>query len=127
MPGTYAQLLFHVVFSTKERRPWITSDIAKSLYPYMGGIVRNEKGVLFDIGGIEDHVRLYIRWRPSAALSDPMRNLKANSSKWIHETFPELQAFAWQEGYSAFSVGKSLESWLKRYIANQANHHLKQA
>ena len=123
MPGTYSQLLLHVVFSTKGRTPWISSDVAERLYPYVGGIVRAEKGLLYDIGGVEDHVHLYLRWRPDATLSDLMRTVKARSTKWVHDTFPELHAFAWQEGYSAFSVSKSREEAVKQYIATQAEHH----
>lgn len=58
MPGTYSQILFHIVFSTKHREPWITTEVAAKLHPYIGGIARAEKGVLYDIGGIEDHVHL---------------------------------------------------------------------
>lgn len=123
MPGTYSQILLHIVFSTKHREPWITADIAHRLYPYMGGIVRAEKSVLHDIGGIEDHVHLYLRWRPDAAVSDLMRTVKARSSKWIHDTFPSASAFAWQEGYSVFSISKSQEGPLKKYIARQHEHH----
>ncbi|MBE7505352.1 MAG: IS200/IS605 family transposase [Planctomycetia bacterium] len=123
MPGTYSQVLLHVVFSTKHREKWISSQIAERLYPYIGGIVRSEKGTLLDIGGIEDHVHLYVRWRPDESISNLMRVVKARSSKWVHETFPRLAAFAWQEGYSAFSVSKSQEDVVKKYIANQAEHH----
>ena len=123
MPGTYSQLLLHIVFSTKGRVPWITSDLAERLYPYMGGIVRAERGVLYDIGGIEDHVHLYLRWRPDGSVSDLMRIVKSRSSRWIHETFPALGGFAWQEGYSVFSVSKSQEESVKKYIAGQAEHH----
>lgn len=123
MPGTYTQLLFHIVFATKHRTPWITPDIAEHLYPYIGGIVRAERGSIYAIGGIEDHIHLYIRWRTDDALSNLMRTVKARSSKWIHDTFPELSDFAWQEGYAAFSVSKSQEEALKTYIANQREHH----
>ncbi len=126
MPGTYSQILLHIVFSTKHRTPWITPDVAERLYPYMGGIVRSEKGVLYDIGGIEDHVHMYLRWRPDTTVSDLMRDVKANSSKWIHDTFPSLGAFAWQEGYGAFSVSKSQEDAVKAYIAGQHEHHKKE-
>ena len=98
MSGTYSQLLLHFVFSTKTRKPWITPDIAERLYPYIGGIIRSEKGTLYDIGGVEDHVHLYLRWRTDGAISDLMRTVKSQSSKWIHETFPSLNNFAWQEG-----------------------------
>jgi putative transposase len=123
MPGTYSQLLLHIVTSTKGRTPWISTDVAERLYPYIGGIVRAEKGVLYEIGGVEDHVHMYLRWRPDGKVSDLMRTVKAGSSRWIHETFPERAAFAWQEGYSVFSVSKSQEDALKRYIRGQAEHH----
>lgn len=126
MPGTYSQLLLHVVFSTKGRAPWITADVAERLYPYIGGIVRAEKGVLYDIGGVEDHVHLYFRWRTDGSISDLMRTVKARSSKWVHDTFPALREFAWQEGYSVFSVSKSQEGAVKAYIAGQHVHHKKE-
>lgn len=126
MPGTYSQLLFHVVFSTKGREPWIISRVAERLYPYIGGIVRAERGVLYDIGGVEDHVHMYLRWRPDGSISDLMRAVKARSSKWVHGEFQALHAFAWQEGYSVFSVSKSQEGAVKKYIAGQAEHHRKE-
>jgi putative transposase len=126
MPGTYSQILLHVVFSTKYRKPWITAEVRERLYSYMGGIVRAQKGVLYDIGGIEDHVHMYMRWRTDGAVSDLMRTVKARSSSWVHENFPRLNAFAWQEGYSVFSVSKSQEPAVKKYIARQEEHHKKE-
>jgi len=126
VPGTYSQLLLHVVFSTKGRTTWIGADVAERLYPYIGGIVRAERGALYAIGGIEDHVHLYLRWRPDGSVSDLMRTVKSRSSKWMHETYPHLAAFSWQEGYSVFSVSKSQEDALKSYIARQAEHHAKE-
>jgi len=126
MPGTYSQLLLHIVFSTKGRTPWISDEVSERLYPYIGGIVRAEKGVLYDIGGVEDHVHMYLRWRPDGSVSDLMRTIKARSSKWVHDTFPALGAFAWQEGYSVFTVSKSQEEAVKKYIAGQTEHHTKE-
>ena len=126
MPGTYSQILLHVVFSSKHREPWITPDIAPRLYPYLGGIVRAEKGTLWDIGGMADHVHMYLRWRPDESVSDLLRTVKARSSKWVHDTLPALGAFAWQEGYSVFSVSKSQEAAVKKYIGRQAAHHRKE-
>lgn len=123
MPGTYSQLLLHIVFSTKGRARWITPELAEPLYAYIGGIIRAERGVLYEIGGVEDHVHLYLRWRPDGAVSDLMRTVKSRSSKWIHDEFPSLAAFAWQEGYAAFSVSKSQEEAVRKYIATQAEHH----
>jgi REP element-mobilizing transposase RayT len=126
MPGTYSQILLHIVFSTKHREAWIAPDIAERLYPYMGGIVRAEKGLLYDIGGVENHIHMNLRWRPDATISDLMRTVKARSSKWVHDTFPALGAFAWQEGYSVFSVSKSQEDAVREYIAGQVEHHKKE-
>lgn len=126
MPGTYSQVLLHVVFSTKHREPWISPELAERLYPYMGGIIRAEKGVLYDIGGIEDHVHLYLRWRTDGRISDLMRTVKARSSKWVHDEYPALKSFAWQEGYSVFSVSKLQEAAVKQYIAGQRAHHAKE-
>lgn len=123
MPGTYSQLLLHVVFSTKGRHPWITADIASRLYPFIGGIIRDEKGTLLSIGGMPDHIHLYLRWRTDESIATLLRHIKSRSSKWIHETIPALQAFAWQEGYSVFSVSKSQETAVQTYIAQQAEHH----
>jgi putative transposase len=126
MPGTFHQILLHIVFSTKGRHPWITPEVAERLYPYIGGIIRSEKGVLYEIGGMPDHLHLYLRWRPDATISDLMREVKARSSLWVHQMFPALAGFAWQEGYAPFSVSKSQESVVRRYIARQAEHHQKE-
>ncbi len=125
MPGTYSQILLHVVHSTKQRRPYITADIQARLYEYVGGIIRAEKGTLYAIGGMPDHVHMLLRWRTDGAISDLMRTVKARSSRWVHETFPDSRAFAWQEGYAVFSVSKSSEADVKAYIENQAEHHKK--
>ena len=126
MAGTHTQLLLHLVFSTKERTPWITEELAARLYAYIGGIVRAEGGMLLAMGGMEEHVHMYIRWRADGAISDLMRTVKARSSKWMHETFPALSAFAWQEGYAAFSVSKSQEPAVRQYIERQAEHHARE-
>jgi putative transposase len=125
MPGTYSQILLHIVYSTKYRKPWITAEIAERLYPYIGGIIRAEKGALYEIGGIEDHVHLYLRWRPDESISNLMRTVKARSSKWIHEQFPALSDFGWQDGYGVFTVSKSQEEIVKKYIRGQKEHHQK--
>ena len=80
MPGTYSQILLHVVTSTKGRTPWISTAVAERLYPYIGGIIRAEKGVLYEIGGVEDHVHMYLRWRPDGTVSDLMRKVKSGGS-----------------------------------------------
>lgn len=123
MSRTYTQLLYHVVFSTKHRTRWLAPAITPRLYAYVGGIVREHGGSLYRMEGIEDHVHIYLRWRPDSTVSDMLRTLKAPSSKWIHDTFPDMRAFAWQDGYSAFTVSKFGEEGLKRYIEGQREHH----
>lgn len=126
MAGTYSQLLYHIVFSTKGRQPWISEGVAPRVYAYIGGIIRGQNGVLLDAGGIEDHVHLYFRWKTDGKLSDLMRDVKAGSSLWIHGEFPALRDFAWQDGYGAFTVSKSQEPAVKAYIAGQREHHRKE-
>ena len=125
MAGTYSQILLHTVFSTKMRQSLISSEIQPRLYEYMGGIVRAEKGVLYAIGGMPDHVHLLLRWRTDDAIADLLRTVKSRSSLWVHQTFPQSASFAWQEGYGVFSVSKSVESDVKAYIEHQAEHHRK--
>ncbi len=123
MPGTYTQLLAHAVFSTKHRKALIVPDMRDRLYAYMGGLVRSNKCVLYDIGGVEDHVHMYMRLRADTKICDLLRMVKSRSSAWVHRSFPRLRAFAWQEAYAAFSVSKSQEPRLKEYIARQVEHH----
>lgn len=121
MPGTYTQILLHIVFSTKHREAMITDEIRERLYAYIGGIVRVEQGTLYAIGGIEDHVHLLVRWRADAPISDLMRTLKSRSTKWVKSEFG--RNFAWQEGYAVFSVSKSQEDAVRGYIEKQVEHH----
>lgn len=123
MSGTYTKILYHIVFSTKRRQPFITPEIEERLHEYMGGIVRSLNGVALRIGGVPDHVHLLIRWRTDETLAALMRTVKSQSSAWVHETFPGNREFAWQEGYAAFSVSQSQASAVDRYIAMQAEHH----
>ena len=125
MPQTYTQLHFHLVFSTKNRKPWITSEIESRLWEYMGGIVKGLKGIPIQIGGMPDHVHLLVTLRQQPALADVLREIKAGSSGWIHDTFPELSEFAWQVGYGAFSVSHSGVPAVKDYIVDQPRHHKK--
>jgi putative transposase len=126
MPSTYSNLLYHIVFSTKGRERLITEDIKEELYRYMAGIAREEGGSLLEIGGIEDHVHLLAKLQPSIAVSDMLRLIKTNSSKWLHEEKGNLR-FSWQEGYAAFSASESQAIAVRRYIRNQAAHHRRQS
>jgi putative transposase len=122
MPSTYTNLLYHIVFSTKERQPLITSDFKGELYHYIGGIIRAEGGKQLEIGGIEDHVHILAKLKPAIAVSDALRLIKANSSKWANEGKSKTR-FAWQEGFAAFSVSESQVDPVTHYIRHQEEHH----
>ena len=123
MGQTYSQLLTHIVFSTKERRRMLSGDVQARVHKYITGIVNNRFGYLICIGGMEDHLHLLMDIKPSSSVSDAMRVVKASSSGWIHETFPQLRDFAWQGGYAAFSVSASRKRDTIEYIKDQAKHH----
>ena len=123
MPTTYSKILFHLVWSTKHRDALIVPDLQPRLYEYIGGIIRGEKGVALAIGGMPDHIHILVRWRTDEAIASLIRDIKANSSKWVHDLFPSMRAFAWQGGGGVFTVSESQSATVKRYIANQAEHH----
>ncbi len=121
--GTFTKLTYHVVFSTKYRKPSITDRIRGRLYEYIGGIVRNSNGSLIEIGGIEDHVHLLVNLSPARSVSETIRDIKANSSKWANEQSEDVSRFEWQKGYGAFTVSYSQIDPVRTYIRNQREHH----
>ena len=125
MPQSFTCLHYHLIFSTKNRAPCITPDLQPRLFQYIGGIVRAEAGCLLDAGGMPDHVHLLCRIDKQMSVSEALRLIKGNSSKWVHDTFPDRRTFGWQAGYGAFAVSFSNIEGVKRYIAGQAEHHKK--
>ena len=123
MPNTWSQIYLHVVFGTKLRREWITVEIQERLYSFMAGIVKDEECLLYEIGGMPDHVHMLVRQHPRVAVSDLLREVKGRSSGWIHDEFAGMRGFAWQEGYGAFSVSQSQVQRVKEYIEGQPEHH----
>jgi REP element-mobilizing transposase RayT len=123
MPHTYTYLATHVVFSTKNRLPMIGSGARPRLWAYMNGVIEKLGGKALAINGMADHVHLLVLLPPSVATAEAMRVLKANSSKWIHENWPEQSKFAWQSGYAAFSVSRSAVGEVIRYVETQEEHH----
>lgn len=103
----------------------LTTELRARLFPYMGGIIREFGGVALLINGVADHIHILASLPATAAPSNFVGKLKANSSKWVHETFPEHRLFAWQFGYSAFSVSVSQKQGVLDYIAGQEDHHRK--
>lgn len=127
MPHSYSNLLTHIVYSTKNRRPLIDSDLESRLFPYFGGIVRQLGGTLFKVNGVEDHVHLLAQLPPMIAVADAIGKIKGSSTHWIHESFIERSDFSWQRGYGAFSVSKSNVARVVQYIERQKGHHQKQS
>jgi REP element-mobilizing transposase RayT len=125
MANTYTSIFYHFVFSTKNRQKWIGANIENRVWSYIGGIARKHKCTALQIGGIEDHIHALILSPPIHAPSEIAKFLKGESSKWIHEEFPELRGFGWQDGYSAFSVSKSIVPKVIEYIKTQREHHQK--
>jgi putative transposase len=115
---------FHCVFSTKERRRLISPELRDRLWPFLGGIARQNQMKAIEIGGVEDHVHILLSL-PAMAISQALQLIKGGSSKWIHESFPEHRLFAWQEEYGAFSVSVSQLDKTIEYIQGQEAHHRK--
>ena len=125
MASTLTNLLFHVVFSTKARQNLLSPEICASLYPYIGGVIRGEKGRLITAGGRPDHIHIFATLAPSISLSDMLRRVKVkgNSSHWLNEQHKMEGRFSWQRGYGAFTVSESSAAGVITYIEGQEEHH----
>jgi REP element-mobilizing transposase RayT len=120
---SFVSSLHHCVFATKAREPLLTAAIRQRLFPYLGGIARENRMKALAVGGVADHVHILVSLPATMSVSKAMQLLKGNSSKWIHEIFPTLRQFAWQEGYGAFSIGVSGIKETCNYIRDQEKHH----
>jgi len=127
MSQTHHGLLIHIIFSTKLRKPLIGDDWRDDLFACIGGTAREHKATVLASGGIEDHIHLLVKIHPSFAISDTVRHLKANASRWINQQHKVDCRFEWQRGYGVFSVSQSMSETVKSYIANQRQHHAQQS
>ena len=123
MAGTFTFLGIHFVFSTKNRALLIDNNIKDRLCAYIGGIIKELGGTLIEINAMPDHVHFYAYMPKTFSVSKFMEVVKGNSSKWVHASFPEKKDFGWQDGYGAFTVSKSVEDSVVKYIRNQQEHH----
>ena len=123
MGHTFADVLVHVIFSTRGRQPTIHEAFRQRMYEYMCGIARKEFGSALSIGGTDNHVHGLLCIRTDVSVAEAMRKWKALSSGWVHRTFPEHRQFLWQAGYGAFSIAAPRKAVAIRYIENQAKHH----
>lgn len=125
MPQSLAQILVHLVFSTKHREPSLADDIRDELHAYIGGIVGNQKGTLLKAGSVVDHIHLLIAHPRTCAPSDLVQEIKTGSSKWLKTKAERYVDFHWQSGYGIFSISPTHRPALEQYIAGQAEHHHK--
>lgn len=123
MANTYTSLHYHIVFSTKNRERWIMQEVEQRIWAYLGGIAKENRMKPLQIGGIEDHVHVLLGAPATLAPSKIVQLIKGGSSGWIHDTFPNLRGFAWQDGYGAFTVSKSNVPEVTAYIQGQREHH----
>ncbi len=125
MPNTYTQIHIQAVFAVKNRECIISPRWKDELYKYITGIVQGNGHKLLAINGMPDHVHIFFGMKPTQSLSDLLQDIKGNSSKWINEKKFTQGKFSWQEGYGAFSYGKSQISKVIDYIERQEEHHSK--
>lgn len=121
--GAFTRLTYHVVFGTKHRQPLIREKFRERLYGYVGGTIRELNGHLIEIGGVEDHVHILANLSAAKAVSDVIRDIKANASRWLNELPEVTTRFEWQKGYAAFTVSYSQVPSVRGYIQNQREHH----
>lgn len=125
MPNTYTQLYVHLVFAVKNRDAVIAKNWKNNLYKYITGIVTNKSCKLYAIGGMYDHIHVFVSMSPNQSVSSLVADIKRSSSLWINENKFVVGKFSWQEGFGAFSYSKSQISQVVKYIENQENHHKK--
>ena len=123
MANTYTQIHIQTVFSVQDRYSLISSNWKDELYQYISGIIQNHGHKVLSINGMPDHIHIFFGMRPTQSLSDLMRDVKGDSSKWINENRLVKGHFSWQEGYGGFSYSKSHVDSVIEYIRNQEIHH----
>lgn len=122
MASTHLSLHYHLVFSTKNREAWLSPTHRQRVHEYIGGILRNMDGIAHAVGGTGDHIHIAAGLRATHCLADVMREVKSESSRWIHEEL-RLAGFAWQEGYGAFTFAAPDLEAVRAYVLNQEEHH----
>ncbi|HZW10988.1 MAG TPA: IS200/IS605 family transposase [Phycisphaerales bacterium] len=123
MATTYTALLIHFIFSTKDRDALITREIEPELYAYIGGICRSTGSVLLDANGNVDHIHLLVSLGKTISVADLMLQVKRDSSSWIKTKGAAFEAFKWQDGYAALTIGQSQVDMIRGYFAKQKEHH----
>jgi REP element-mobilizing transposase RayT len=123
MPQSLSKVFIHVVFSTKDREPWLNKALQPGLHAYLATVVRDMNAEAFRVGGTFDHVHVAATLPRTLTQADIVKRLKTASTHWLKRQHRNLAGFAWQRGYGIFSVGKSQVAALVNYIATQEEHH----
>ncbi len=123
MPHSFTHLTYHLVFATKGRRDLIPRDYETRIHGYLAALLNDRFGLARVVGGTTNHVHILCDIRQTVSVAEVMRVLKSVSCGWIHDTFPTMSGFAWQEGYGAFTVSASMMDRVRRYIESQHEHH----
>lgn len=128
MPQSLAQVYLHLVFSTKDRQPFLTDEeLRNHLHAYLVGVCENQGAPSLRVGGVEDHVHILCRMSRVLSIADLIKELKRDSSKWVKFQDRKLSDFHWQSGYGAFSVSPSHVDLLIKYITDQPLHHQRES
>jgi putative transposase len=123
MPQSLSNILIHLIWSTKDRHPWLTPGIREKTHAFLAGAVRQMDCEAYRVGGVADHVHLAARLSRTLSVADLVKEVKTASSKWLKEQDAAFAGFYWQQGYGAFSVGMSQKETLLHYIDTQEEHH----
>jgi putative transposase len=123
MPESLSLVVMHIIFSTKERRPFLNPETRPKLHAYLATVARNAGCECYRAGGVADHVHLAIRLSRTLTIAKLVENLKTSSSKWLKTESADLKTFSWQRGYGCFSVGPADLDSVCAYIDNQPEHH----
>lgn len=127
MPQSLSNILLHLIFSTKDRHPWLHTGIRDNTHAFLAGVVRQSGCEAYRVGGVADHVHLAIGLSPTLAVANLVKELKTVSNKWLKAQDDSFQKFSWQNGYGVFSVGMSQKETLLHYIDTQEEHHRTQS
>ena len=123
MPQSLSNIIIHLIWSTKDRHPWLESDIREKMHAFLAGAVRQCGCEAYRVGGVADHVHLAVRLSRTLCVADLVKEVKSASSKWLKDQNPKFADFYWQQGYGAFSIGMSQNETLFHYIETQEEHH----
>ena len=125
MPQSLANVLVHLIFSTKERRPLLRDDVRPKLHAYIIGILENHGSPSLATNSVADHIHILFSLSRTITIAKIVEKVKTGSSSWLKTQGNDYRDFHWQNGYGAFSIGQSQVEDVKKYIANQPKHHRK--